>query len=53
MLRRDIAWLARLRLHMLTAPDPAAAARLRGFVQKYRRLAERASEETIDSWPLN
>ena len=41
-----------LRLLMLTAPDPAAAARLRGFVQKYRQLADRA-KGTIDSRPLN
>ncbi len=32
----------RLRMLMLTASDPAAAVRLRGFVQKYRILAERS-----------
>jgi hypothetical protein len=30
---------------MLTASDPAAAIRLRGFVQKYRILAEHAKKE--------
>ena len=32
----------RLRMLMLTASDPAAAIRLRGFMHKYRTLAERA-----------
>jgi len=34
----------RLRMLMLTAPDPAAELRLRGFVQKYRDLAVRAKK---------
>jgi hypothetical protein len=37
---------------MLTASDPAAEIRLRGFVQKYRILAERA-KITVESRPLN
>ena len=35
----------RLRMLMLTASDPAAQIRLRGFVQKYRVLADRAKKE--------
>ena len=35
----------RLRMLMLTAPDPAAEIRLRGFVQKYRVLADRAKKQ--------
>jgi hypothetical protein len=42
----------RLRMLMLTASDPASAVRLRGFVQKYRDLAERAKKQ-IESPPLN
>jgi hypothetical protein len=34
-----------IRLLMLTASDPADQIRLRGFVQKYRDLAERAKRE--------
>ena len=35
----------RLRMLMLAASDPAAAVRLRGFVQKYRILAERSKTQ--------
>jgi hypothetical protein len=35
----------RLRMLMLTAPDPAAEIRLRGFVQNYRVLADRAKKQ--------
>ena len=35
----------RMRMLMLTASDPTAADRLRGFVHKYRTLAERAKTE--------
>jgi hypothetical protein len=35
----------RLRMLMLTASDPASAVRLRGFVQKYRDLAEGARKQ--------
>jgi len=42
----------RLRMLMLTAPDPTAVIRLRGFVQKYRVLAERAKRK-VEFRPLN
>jgi hypothetical protein len=42
----------RLRMLMLTAPDPTAVIRLRGFIQKYRVLAERAKRK-VESQPLN
>ena len=47
MLRSEhcLARAERLRMLMLTAPDPAATVRLRGFVQKYRILAERAERK--------
>jgi hypothetical protein len=47
MLRTEycLARAERLRMLMLTASDPAAADRLRGFVRKYRILAERAKRE--------
>jgi hypothetical protein len=47
MLRTEycLARAERLRMLMLTASDPAAADRLRGFVRKYRILAERAKGE--------
>jgi hypothetical protein len=35
----------RMRMLMLTSADPATVARLRGFVHKYRILAERAKTE--------
>jgi hypothetical protein len=35
----------RLRMLMLIASDPASALRLRGFVQKYRILAERSKKQ--------
>jgi hypothetical protein len=35
----------RMRMLMLIEADPAAAHRLRGFMQKYRTLAERAKTE--------
>jgi hypothetical protein len=35
----------RMRMLMLTAPDPASELRLRGFIQKYRALADRAKRE--------
>jgi hypothetical protein len=41
----------RLRMMMLTAPDPAAAARLRDLVQKYRDLADRLRKDP-DAVPL-
>ena len=43
----------RMRMLMLTASDPTAADRLRGFVHKYRTLAERAKteERLISSTP--
>jgi hypothetical protein len=41
----------RLRMLMLNAPDPATELRLRGFVQKYRELAERA-KKSVGSLPL-
>jgi hypothetical protein len=34
-----------MRILMLTASDPAAAIRLRGFVQIYRDLAEHAKKD--------
>jgi hypothetical protein len=45
--QNPIAWLAQngLRMLMLTASDPASAARLRGFVQKYRTLAEHSKKQ--------
>jgi hypothetical protein len=54
MLRTEycLARAERLRMLMLTASDPAAEIRLRGFVQKYRILAERA-KITVESRPLN
>ena len=47
MLRSEycLARAERLRMLMLTASDPASALRLRGFVQKYRDLAERAKKQ--------
>jgi hypothetical protein len=36
----------RLRMLMLTASDPTAEIRLRGFVHKYKGLAERAKRLT-------
>lgn len=36
----------RLRMLMLAASDPAAEIRLRGFVQKYKVLADRAKKES-------
>ena len=50
MLRSEycLARAERLRILMLTTSDPAAAVRLRGFVQKYRTLAERA-ERKVES----
>ncbi len=46
MLRRQhfLARAEQLRMLMLTASDPAAAVRLRGFVRKYRQLADRAEK---------
>jgi len=35
----------RMRMLMLGAADPAAADRLRGFVERYRILADRAKTE--------
>jgi hypothetical protein len=54
MLRSEycLARAERLRMLMLTASDPASALRLRGFVQKYRDLAERAKKK-VESPPLN
>jgi hypothetical protein len=54
MLRTEycLARAERLRMLMLTASDPAAEIRLRGFVQKYRILAERA-KITVETRPLN
>ena len=54
MLRSEycLARAERLRMLMLTASDPASALRLRGFVQKYRDLAERAKKQ-VESPPLN
>ena len=40
-----------MRMLMLTASYPAAQLRLRGFVQKYRDLADRARRE-VKSLPL-
>jgi hypothetical protein len=47
MLRTEycLARAERMRMLMLTASDPTSADRLRGFVQKYRILAERAKRE--------
>jgi hypothetical protein len=42
----------RLRMLMLTASDPASEVRLRGFVQKYRDLAERTKKQ-VEFPPLN
>ena len=64
MLRSEycLARAERLRIVMLTTSDPAAAVRLRGFVQKYRTLAERAKRDRhlerlslalSSSWRLN
>jgi hypothetical protein len=46
MLRSEhcLARADRLRMFMLTASDPAAAIRLRGFVANYRLLAEQADQ---------
>lgn len=54
MLRSEycLARAERLRMLMLTASDPASADRLRGFVQKYRELAER-SKKQVEFPPLN
>jgi hypothetical protein len=41
-----------IRLLMLTTSDPADQIRLRGFVQKYRDLAERAKKE-VEPPPLS
>jgi hypothetical protein len=52
MLRTEycLARAERMRMLMLTASDPAAAIRLRGFVQKYRILAQRAkTQESLPS----
>ena len=52
MLRTEycLARAERMRMLMLTAADPAAEIRLRGFVQKYKILAERAkSQEGLPS----
>ena len=61
MLRSEycLARAEHLRILMLTASDPASVVRLRGFVEKYRVLAERSkkSEERakkqVASPPLN
>jgi hypothetical protein len=47
MLRSEycLARAERLRMLMLTASDPAVAVRLRGFIQKYRTLAEYARKK--------
>jgi hypothetical protein len=37
---------------MLTASDPAAAIRLRGFVQKYKILAEHAKKKVDSPLPI-
>jgi hypothetical protein len=42
----------RLRMLMLTASDPAAQIRLRGLVQEYRVLADRAKKE-VEPPPLS
>jgi hypothetical protein len=42
----------RLRMLMLTASDPAAEIRLRGFIQQYRALADRAKGQ-VETRPLN
>jgi hypothetical protein len=54
MLRSEycLARAERLRMLMLTASDPASAVRLRGFVEKYRDLAERTKKQA-ESPPLN
>jgi hypothetical protein len=54
MLRSEycLARAERLRMLMLTASDPASAVRLRGFVEKYRDLAERTKKQ-VESQPLN
>ena len=54
MLRSEycLARAERLRMLMLTASDPASAARLRGLVEKYRDLAERTKKQ-VESPPLN
>jgi hypothetical protein len=53
MLRTEhcLARAERLRMLMLNAPDPATELRLRGFVQKYRDLAERTKNK-VQSLPL-
>ena len=47
MLRSEhfLARAERLRMLMLTAPDPVSAVRLRGFVEKYRILAEHSKKQ--------
>ena len=54
MLRSEycLARAEQIRLLMLTASDPADQMRLRGFVQKYRDLAERARKE-VEPLPLS
>jgi hypothetical protein len=54
MLRSEycLARAEQIRLLMLTASDPADQIRLRGFVQKYRALAERAKKE-VEPLPLS
>ena len=42
----------RLRILMLIASDPAAAIRLRGFVQKYKILAEHAKKKVDSPLPI-
>jgi hypothetical protein len=53
MLRSEhcLARAERLRILMLTASDPASQLRLRGFVERYRDLAERAKRE-VESRPF-
>jgi hypothetical protein len=49
MLRSEhcLARAERLRILMLTASDPASQLRLRGFVERYRELAERAKRKVV------
>jgi hypothetical protein len=49
MLRSEhcLARAERLRILMLTASDPASQLRLRGFVERYRDLAERAKRKVV------
>jgi hypothetical protein len=61
MLRSEycLARAEHLRMLMLTASDPASAVRLRGFIEKYRVLAERSkkleerTQKQVESPPLN